>query len=201
MSNTTTITALEPTELMERISANDNLVLIDVRSRAEFESAHIRGAYNVPLSLVAEHAQEFAARLDSNVVLVCQSGTRAAQARERLSTAGLDTASVLLGGTAAYQEAGGDVVYGKHRWQMERQVRMAAGSLVLAGFIGSRTIARPIGYLSAAVGCGLTFSALSDSCAMAQVLSRMPWNRGSVTPTLESTINNISTATGTVKLA
>ena len=77
---------------------------------------------------------------------------------------------------------------------------MVAGSLVLAGFVGSRVVSRPVGYLSAAVGAGLTWSALSDSCAMVSALSKMPWNQASVTPTLASTVRDIPVATGNVTL-
>ncbi|QGU03324.1 rhodanese-like domain-containing protein [Corynebacterium comes] len=198
---TTTITSLETEDLKARLASDEQLMIIDVRTPAEFESMHIRGAYNVPLSMLAEHTKEFASRFRDGVVLVCQSGIRAEEARERLASAGLDTASVLAGGTAAFADAGGDVVRGKKRWAMDRQVRMAAGSLVLAGFVGSRVVSRPVGYLSAAVGAGLTWSALSDSCAMASALSKMPWNKASVNPTLESAVKDIPVATGTVTLS
>lgn len=192
---TTLITTLEAEELKARLAHDQQLMIIDVRTPAEFESLHIRGAYNVPLAMLSEHTAEFASRFHDGVVLVCQSGIRAEEARERLAAAGLTEASVLAGGTAAFESAGGDVIRGSRRWAMDRQVRMVAGSLVLAGFLGSRTIARPLGYLSAAIGAGLTYSALSDSCMMASALSKMPWNRTAVTPTLESTVRNIPVAT------
>lgn len=197
---TTTITSLEAADLKAHLGNGEQPIIIDVRTPAEFESMHIRGAYNVPLSMLAEHTSEFASRFEDGVVLVCQSGIRAEEARERLASAGLETASVLAGGTAAFADAGGDVVRGKRRWAMDRQVRMVAGSLVLAGFVGSRVVSRPVGYLSAAVGAGLTWSALSDSCAMASALSKMPWNQASVTPTLASTVRDIPVATGNVTL-
>ncbi len=61
----------------------DAVMVIDGRSPAEFEAAHIGGSYNVPLDLLGEHADQLAARLDRRVVLVCQSGARAAQVRGR----------------------------------------------------------------------------------------------------------------------
>jgi hypothetical protein len=74
---------------------------------------------------------------------------------------------------------------------MDRQVRMTAGSLVLVGFVGSKLVAPWLGYLSAAIGAGLTYSAVSNSCAMAAVLSKMPWNRTATSPTLDSVIKSI----------
>lgn len=197
----TTLTTIEAAELRERIARDTELMIVDVRTPAEFESQHIRGAYNVPLSLLSEHTREFADRFRCEVVLVCQSGVRAEEARLRLQEAGLDAASVLAGGTSAYEAAGGEVVRGRQRWAVDRQMRLVAGSLVLGGFLGARLVARPIGWLSAAVGAGLAFSAVRNACPMVSVLTRMPWNRTTVDPTLASTVRNIPVATGTVTLS
>jgi rhodanese-related sulfurtransferase len=109
------VTALAPETLRSWIEQHQDLVVIDVRSAAEFESMHIRGSYNVPLPLLSEHTDELAARLGSRVVLVCQSGARAEQARQRLGKSGIDGAYVLTGGAPGFAAAGGDVVKGKNR--------------------------------------------------------------------------------------
>ena len=44
----------------------------DERTPAEFDTAHIRGSYNVPLGLLDEHADQLHARVDHQVVLVCR---------------------------------------------------------------------------------------------------------------------------------
>ena len=61
--------------------------ILDVRTGGEFESAHIPTSYNVPLDTLVEHIDEFAS-IDHPIVLVCQSGGRASQARKRLTAAG-----------------------------------------------------------------------------------------------------------------
>ena len=63
--------------------------IIDVRTPGEFDSVHIPGAYNVPLDLLREHRDEILAHIDEDVVLVCRSGQRAAQAEGTLRAAGL----------------------------------------------------------------------------------------------------------------
>ena len=188
-------TTVAASELKERIARGDALTIIDVRSAAEFESAHIRGSYNVPLPLLSEHTSELAPRLPGDVVLVCQSGVRAADAGKRLAAVGFGDAAILSGGVSAYETAGGAVVRGVQRWAMDRQVRMTAGSLVLVGFVGSKLVSPWLGYLSAAIGAGLTYSALSNSCAMAAALSKMPWNRTASSPTLDSVIKSIPSST------
>ena len=68
---------------------HDDLMIIDVRSGAEFDALHINGSYHVPLALLSEHTEEFAAKMGTRVVLVCQSGNRAEQARKHLDSVGL----------------------------------------------------------------------------------------------------------------
>ncbi|QJY45513.1 rhodanese-like domain-containing protein [Pseudonocardia broussonetiae] len=155
----------------------DAVTVIDVRGPAEFETMHIRGSYNVPLKLVGEHTEQIAARLDRQVVLVCQSGTRAAQAHQRLAGVGAERVHILLGGIAAYSAVGGDVVRGRARWALERQVRLVAGTLVLTG-LAAGLRAPKARLLAAGIGAGLTVSALTDTCTMARVLSALPYNRG-----------------------
>ncbi|MDP1142783.1 YgaP-like transmembrane domain, partial [Klebsiella pneumoniae] len=75
-------------------------------------------------------------------------------------------AATLTGGTTAWTEHGHDThraVGTRTAWAMERQVRLAAGSLVLTGLLVGRrwSAAR---WLSAGVAGGLAFSALTDTC-------------------------------------
>lgn len=193
-SSAPAVTSLAPKTLRTWIDQHEDLVLVDVRSAAEFESMHIPGSYNVPLPLLSEHADELAARLGSRVVLVCQSGARAEQARQRLGKSGIDSAYVLTGGAPGFAAAGGDVVRGQDRWGLERQVRLAAGSLVVLGLAGGKFISPKIRMLAGAVGAGLTFSAATNTCAMGQALSAMPWNRAAKEPTRESAILTLPVA-------
>jgi rhodanese-related sulfurtransferase len=81
--------------------SHDDPMVIDVRSSAEFDARHIKGSYHAPLPMLSEHTEEFAAKLGTCVVLVCQSGNRAEQARKHLDSVGLGGASVLAGGIGA----------------------------------------------------------------------------------------------------
>jgi rhodanese-related sulfurtransferase len=155
----------------------DAVTVLDVRSPAEFETTHIAGSYNLPLDLVGEHAVQLAARLDRKVVLVCQSGVRADQARQRLAGTGMDNLHVLKSGVPGFAAAGGQVVHGRPRWALERQVRLVAGSLVLAGVLASHWAPKSV-LLAGGIGAGLTASALTDTCTMGRLLSALPHNRG-----------------------
>lgn len=151
--------------------------LLDVRTPAEFRTAHIPGSYNVPLATLREHRDELRSHLDEEVVLVCRSGARAAQAERALGEAGLPNLRILEGGMNAWEAAGAPVNRGAERWDIERQVRLVAGSLVLAtGLVG---VFVPGAHLvGTAIGAGLTYAAVSNSCAMGVLLSKLPYNRG-----------------------
>ena len=190
-SNTSTVTALDPETLRDWISRQEDLIIVDVRSAAEFETMHIRGSYNVPLPLLSENTDELAERLGQRVVLVCQSGVRAEQARQRLDGAGIDTARILTGGVPGFAAAGGDVVRGAQRWDLERQVRLTAGSLVIAGLLAGKLVSPKLRLLAGAIGTGLTFSAATNTCAMGNALSKMPWNKTATEPTAAAAINQI----------
>ena len=157
--------------------------LIDVRTPAEFEAGHIPGAVNVPLDELRSQLGELREVLhDHDVVLVCRSGNRAGQAQQALQAAGLTSPTVLSGGIVDWEKTGGDLKRGRQAWELERQVRLATGSLVAAGILAS-TVAPKAKWLSGAIGGGLVFAAVSNTCAMGMALAKMPWNRRSARPT------------------
>ncbi|MDV3126168.1 rhodanese-like domain-containing protein [Mycobacterium sp. 21AC1] len=151
--------------------------VLDVRTPGEFETTHIAGAYNVPLDLLREHRDEIIKHLDEDVVLVCRSGQRAAQAEETLRNAGLTNVHILDGGITAWEAEGFAVNSGAQRWDLERQVRLVAGSVVLSSILASVAVPR-FKWVAATIGGGLTFASLTNTCAMGMALSRLPYNRG-----------------------
>ena len=150
--------------------------VLDVRTAAEFRTVHIPGSYNVPLDLLREHRGELSRHLEQDVVLVCRSGARAGQAETLLADTGLPNVHVLDGGLLAWQRTDAPVNRGSARWDLERQVRLVAGGLVLAGVLAS-VLVPAMKWLSAAVGGGLAMAALTDSCVMGLLLSKLPYNR------------------------
>jgi rhodanese-related sulfurtransferase len=163
---------------LRRLRVDDPEVrLLDVRTSGEFQGAHIEGAYNVPLDQLGEHVGELA-HLHHPIVVVCQSGARASKAMERLAAAGKVNLRLLAGGMNAWQAAGREVMRpAAEKWSLERQVRLVAGSIVLASILVS-VVVPSARYVAGAVGAGLTFAALTNTCAMGAVLSKLPYNRG-----------------------
>jgi len=148
--------------------------LVDVRSLSEFASGHIPAAVNIPMDQIEARLDDL--RPNASIVLVCQSGKRARMTAGLLEPCRRQIA-VLEGGTDAWIRAGLPVVASvKTRWSLERQVRLGAGLLVLAGATLAFAVNANWLFLSAFVGLGLTFAGLTDICPMAEILERMPWN-------------------------
>ncbi|MEU6795552.1 rhodanese-like domain-containing protein [Nonomuraea wenchangensis] len=158
------------------IAADPHVLVVDVRTPAEYGTAHIDGAVNLPLDQVDAHLRRIVADAGGRLLLVCQSGRRAERARAALSDAGLPDAVVLDGGMNAWIASGAPVNRGRARWPLERQVRLAAGSIVLTSVVASLWVPGMV-LVAGFVGAGLTFAALTDTCAMGLLLSRLPYNR------------------------
>jgi len=151
--------------------------VLDVRTPGEFETVHMPGAYNVPLDLLREHRDEIVSHLDEDVVLVCRSGQRATQAEGALREAGLTNVHILDGGITAWEAKGFAVNRGSQRWDLERQVRLVAGLIVAVSILASIFVPG-FKWVAFAIGAGLTFAALTNTCAMGMLLARLPYNRG-----------------------
>ena len=189
-TNTSPTSVVDANELRRLREADPEVRIIDVRTPGEYETAHIQGSYNVPLDQLPEHATELAT-LDHPVVLVCQSGARATKAMDQLASAGKGNMRLLVGGIGAWQEAGCDVVRQSERWSLERQVRLVAGSIVLLAIIASIWIPAAR-FVAGFVGAGLTFAAVTNTCAMAMLLTKLPYNRGA-TCDVDAIVRQLST--------
>lgn len=168
---------IAPDELAELLQSHPEVRLLDVRTSGEYETAHIRGAYNVPLDRLGEHGEEIRASVADPVVLVCQSGQRATKAEAALAAAGMPNLHVLAGGVSGWMSAGRPVVRGRTRMSLERQVRIVAGALVATGALLALAINPMFAILPALVGSGLVFAGVSDTCMMGMALARLPYNR------------------------
>ncbi|WP_130012368.1 rhodanese-like domain-containing protein [Serinicoccus sediminis] len=182
MTSTPTRTPAHPVEigaaeLRAWLAGGSAPRVLDVRTPGEFAAGHVPGSYNIPLATLTEHARSVADHLDQDVVLVCRSGARASAAAQALAGTGSEGMHVLTGGMQAWSGAGGEVAETSGPWDLERQVRLVAGGVVLTSVLAS-TLVPGAKWVAAGIGGGLTFAALSNTCAMGQALMRMPWNRG-----------------------
>jgi len=173
------VATISPKELGELNSSGRKVELVDVRTPAEFGEVHVTFARNVPLEHLdpAKVIQARQGAADEPLYLVCQGGGRSQQACEKFIKAGFNNVVNVTGGTRACVEAGLPVVRGKKAMSLERQVRIAAGSLVLIGVSLGWFVHPGFFGLAAFVGAGLVFAGVTDTCGMGMILARMPWNQ------------------------
>jgi rhodanese-related sulfurtransferase len=173
-----TTAPIRPTELDRLRNEHPNTRVIDVRTPGEFAGRHIPGSYNVPLPDLAEHRAELTSPETGPVVLVCESGRRAGMAEAQLAEAGLTNIHILDGGVVAWESSGQPLqrLEGDQPWALERQVRLVAGGIVLTSVLASIAWP-PARFLAGAVGAGLVFASVTDTCTMGLLLSKLPYNR------------------------
>ena len=153
----------------------DSIPLIDVRTPAEFGSVHAEGAVNHPMESLNIERLPFGK--EDEIQVICQSGGRSMKVCQKLEAAGYLKVVNVEGGTSAWQTSGLPVVEGKKIMSLERQVRIAAGSLILIGAVIGQFV-HPGGFgLSAFIGAGLIFAGVTDTCGMGMMIAKMPWNR------------------------
>jgi rhodanese-related sulfurtransferase len=177
VSDTTTAptVCVDPRTLHDRL---DDAEIIDVRTPGEFESVHVPTAENHPLDALDTSVDHLRGLVEQGreVVLVCRSGARAHQAQDALVEAGLPRLPILEGGMLAWQSEDGPVVQDVIRWDLERQVRFAAGLIVLLSILVS-VVFPPARFIAGALGAGLVFAAVTNTCAMGMLLAKLPYNR------------------------
>ncbi|WP_199549791.1 rhodanese-like domain-containing protein [Streptomyces sp. N35] len=155
-------------------------LIIDVRGPGEYAAGHVPGALNLPLDSLPQLLDDVrAAAARRELIVVCAAGMRSATACAQLAAAGIE-ARGLEGGTDAWRAAGLPVETAalpeRNVWAMDRQVRFTAGSLVLVGLAGS-LVTPWAALLSAGIAGGLVYSGVSNTCGMAVMLGKLPFNR------------------------
>lgn len=163
-------------ELYKMHAHGSPISVIDVRTPVEFREIHVPFSVNVPLDRISSKTVTAAAR-KSPVYLMCRTGRRAEEASRTLEKQGFENITLLKGGIEELDAAGFELVRGKKAVSIERQVRIAAGSLVMTGTLLGALVHPGFLVIPVFVGGGLTFAGFTDTCAMGMMLARMPWNR------------------------
>lgn len=155
--------------------------VLDVRTTAEVQAESLPGSLHIPLHELTPSAlqqlMQASGKDASAIYLLCQAGRRAEMAAMQLQGQFPAELYVIEGGMNALKQAKIPLQQsGKKVMSLERQVRIAAGFLVLAGVLLG-AFANPAFYgLSGFVGAGLMFAGITDTCMMGMLIARMPWN-------------------------
>ncbi len=167
---------ITPVELQSLLAAQPGAAVLDVRTPVEFGEVHVPAARNRPLDQLQPGTLNLPK--DQPVYLLCRSGQRATKAAGELARAGFTDPVVVTGGTLAWIAANLPVTRGTSKViSLERQVRIAAGSLVVIGVVLATFVHPHFIWLSGFVGGGLVFAGITDFCGMGLLLARLPWNR------------------------
>jgi len=170
------VKTISPIELQNLLAAQPGLAVLDVRTPVEFAEVHVPQARNIPLDQLQPGAVQVPK--DQAVYLLCRSGQRATKAAEKLAKQGFAEPIVVEGGTLAWIAANLPVTRSAVKVvSVERQVRIAAGSLVLIGVLLGWFVHRGFYGLAGFVGAGLVFAGITDFCGMGLLLAKLPWNR------------------------
>ncbi len=168
--------ALDVDEARSRLPG---LTVIDVRTPGEYATGHLPDALNIPLDRLKSALPALRRLPGEQLLVVCASGARSENACRVLAEHDV-RAMTLTGGTQGWAQRGQELhrptATSRGAWSMERQVRFTAGTIVLAG-LGLGLLHPAWQLLAAGIAGGLVFSALTNTCGMAVLLSKLPHNR------------------------
>lgn len=154
----------------------DQFRWIDVRTPGEFASEHIEGSENIPLDRLQARANELR-NSAKPLIVVCRSGQRADKACQFFEKLPDVQAQILEGGLTAWQARQLPLERGRGAISLERQVRILAGFLAAAGGLLALFVDPRFAIIPAFVGSGLVFAGVTDTCGMAMMLAKLPYNQ------------------------
>jgi phage shock protein E len=88
-----------------RVEPHEDVVFVDVRTRAEFAAGHVKGARHIPYDEVARRSKELKRHKDQRILLYCRSGRRSGIATRILREQGFGKAEN-AGGIGGLKRAG-----------------------------------------------------------------------------------------------
>ena len=177
------MTTITPRQLYDRLQQGEKLHLLDVRTPAEYEAIHVPDVHLAPLGGLdaTRLAGVNGFAKDQPLYILCRTGDRAKQAAQKLEKGGYAQCHVVEGGTMAWADAGLPVVRGTGKViTLERQVRIAAGAIVLTGVLLAYFVNPAFIWASGFIGAGLLFAGITDWCGMGLLIAQMPWNQSGV---------------------
>jgi rhodanese-related sulfurtransferase len=150
-----------------------NTVIVDVRSRKEFNEGSYPGALNIPAEQF--DVSEFLPFKNDNIALVCFSGNRASKIKSNLEAEGFSHVSLLQNQIVNIEEGS---LGSSSIWTVDRQFRLALGLLIGIFLIGNYIFNTPKTLIVLLiVFSGLIYSAITDNCYLKIFIVWLPWNR------------------------
>ncbi len=169
------ITMLSPKDA-EKMTVEEQGAFIDIRTIGEVLAEQLPGSLFLPFDLVNKERLSELGIGAKTPILVCRSGSRAKQAAEALAQQ-LENVAVLDGGLVRWKEVGLSVISGTRTLPLDRQILVAAGSMILLFTILGLLVSPYFFVASLFMAGGMVFAGVTGACGMARILVMMPWNR------------------------
>jgi rhodanese-related sulfurtransferase len=96
---------LSPSRAIRLMNNHADMLIIDIRTAADYKKGHIKGAKNMPLSDFAKAVEGLSGDKNEPVLVYCNSGNTVTRAIRMLKNAGFEQVNNLEGGIAAWKEA------------------------------------------------------------------------------------------------
>lgn len=154
----------------QAVQNEDIPFIVDVRTRDEYLQEHIPGSQNIPLEELATSLEQL--KTKEKIIVSCRSGNRANQACTQLEQLGLPDLQLLDGGLMGWKAANRETVSLRKGFSIMQQVQIIVGVMVLVG-----TFYKPLWLLAPIAGAGMLIAGLTNTCMMAVLLGKMPWNK------------------------
>ncbi|HFB64323.1 MAG TPA: DUF2892 domain-containing protein [Aeromonadales bacterium] len=153
-------------------------IIIDVCTPAEFNEEHIVNAFNKPLDKITMLMGTIRILTQGKkVVLTCRKGTRAALAYKQLQQLDAEI-TIVEEGNYGWNNARLPMYRNEHTpMSIERQVRIAAGGIGLAGSLLAVFVSSNFIFIPIFIGAGLVNAGITNWCGMGKLLMKMPWNK------------------------
>ena len=93
------------TDVQKKISAKDNILLLDVRTATEFDGplGHIAGAVLLPVQELEQRIDELNEHKEKEIIVICRSGNRSQTGTRILISHGFNAVN-MLGGMKAWND-------------------------------------------------------------------------------------------------
>ncbi|MGB2599965.1 MAG: MBL fold metallo-hydrolase [Candidatus Omnitrophota bacterium] len=167
---------IPPKEAQELASKDPSVKLLDVRSVLEYSDVHIDNSINIPIDGLSARLDELA-KTKQNYIVFCRTGNRSPMAADMLIQSGLQNVKVMEGGMTRWQKERLPVIKGVGGISLERQVRIIAGLMVLAGTLLGLLVNKWFFAIPIFVSSSLTFAGITDNCLMGMLLMKLPYNK------------------------
>ncbi len=180
------VRTISPRDLAALQARGEAIDLIDVRTPMEFQEVHVTFARNLPLDQL-DPGKLMGERNGKPLYVICRTGNRGQKACEKIQAAGYSNVINVEGGTLAWVDCHLPVVRGRKVISLQRQVQITVGTLLLLASALTWFVHLAFVALCAFFGAGLLFAGLTDNCALAMLLARMPWNQVRTAPECSGT--------------